>query len=56
MKISVERKAHPNAKNAFGLAHLLPAQDFAHRGPLEIVLAGHKLGTTAKAFIESCAA
>lgn len=56
MKVSVERMPQPNAKNAFGFAHLLSAQDFARRGPLEIVLAGHKIGTTAKAFIESCAA
>jgi len=56
MKISDERMPQPNAKNSFGFAHLLSAQDFAQRGPLEIVLAGDKLGTTAKAFIERCAA
>ena len=56
MKISDERMPRPNAKSAFGFAHLLSAQDFAQRGPLEIVLAGDKLGTSAKALIESCAA
>ena len=35
------------AKNPFGFAHLLVAQDFAQRGPLEIILAGDKLGATA---------
>lgn len=39
------------AKNSFGFAHLLPAQDFAQRGPLEIILAGDKLG--AAALVES---
>jgi len=56
MKISDERMPQPNAKSPFGFAHLLPAQNFARRGPVEIVLAGHKLATTAKALIESCAA
>ena len=42
----------PNAKNVFGFAHLLSAQDFAQRGPLEIVLAGDKLATTAEALID----
>ncbi len=35
------------AKNPFGFAHLLAAQDFAQRGPLEIVLAGDRLGAIA---------
>ena len=35
------------AKNPFGFAHLLAAQDFAQRGPLEIILAGDKLGGAA---------
>ena len=39
------------AKNPFGFAHLLAAQDFAQRGPLEIILAGDKLG--AAALVES---
>jgi hypothetical protein len=46
MKVLVERMPQRNAKNAFGFARLLSAQDFAQRGPLEIVVAGHKLGTT----------
>jgi len=29
MRISDERMPQPNAKNAFGFAHLLSAQDFA---------------------------
>jgi hypothetical protein len=56
MKISDDGMPQPNAKNAFGFAHLLSAQDFAQRGPLEIVLAGDKLATTAKALIDRCAA
>jgi hypothetical protein len=52
MKISDNGMPQPNAKHAVGFAHLLSAQDFAHRGPLEIVLARGKIGTTAKAFIE----
>lgn len=52
MKISDECRPQPNARNAFGFAHVLSAQDFAQRGPLKIVLARGKLGTTAKAFIE----
>ena len=47
MKISDERMPQPNAQNAFALARLLSAQDVAQRGPLEIVLAGDKLGATA---------
>jgi hypothetical protein len=47
MKISDDGMPQPNAKNVFGFAHLLSAQDFAQRGPLEIVLAGDKLATTA---------
>jgi uncharacterized protein YyaL (SSP411 family) len=39
------------AKNPFGFAHLLAAQDFAKRGPLDIILAGDKLG--AAALVES---
>ena len=39
------------AKNPFGFAHLLAAQDFAQRGVLEIILAGDKLG--AAALVES---
>jgi uncharacterized protein YyaL (SSP411 family) len=35
------------AKNAFSFAHLLSAQDFQQQVPLEIVLAGDKLGATA---------
>jgi hypothetical protein len=54
MKISDDGMPRPNAKNAFGFAHLLSAQDFAQRGPLEIVLAGDKLGATA--LVERCAA
>lgn len=56
MKLSDDGVPQPNAKNAFGFAPLLSAQDFAQRGPLEIVLAGDKLGTTAKVLIERCAA
>ncbi len=37
------------AKNAFGFAHLLAAQDFAQRGPFEIILAGDKVGAAALA-------
>ena len=37
------------AENPFGFVHLLAAQDFAQRGPLEIILAGDKLGATALA-------
>ena len=48
MKISDERMPQPNAKNAIGFAHLLSAQDFAQRGPLEIVLDGEKLGARAR--------
>jgi uncharacterized protein YyaL (SSP411 family) len=47
MKISDECRPQPNARNAFGFAHVLSAQDFAQRGPLKIVLAGDKLGATA---------
>ena len=39
------------AKNPFGFAHLLAAQDFARQGPLDIILAGDKLG--AAALVES---
>ncbi len=39
------------AKNPFGFAHLLAAQDFAQRGPIEIIFAGDKLG--AAALVES---
>ena len=39
------------AKNLFGFAHLLAAQDFAQRDPLEIILADDKLG--AAALVES---
>lgn len=56
MKISNDEMPQPNAKNAFGFAHLLSAQDFAQRGPLEIVLAGDKLATTAEALIVRCVA
>ncbi|MDB5481312.1 MAG: thioredoxin [Caulobacteraceae bacterium] len=35
------------AKNAFSFAHLLSAQDFQQQVPLEIILAGDKLGATA---------
>jgi putative 2-oxoglutarate-Fe(II)-dependent oxygenase superfamily protein len=35
-----------------GFTHVLSAQDFAQRGPLKIVLARGKLGTTVKAYIE----
>jgi hypothetical protein len=52
MKISDECRPQPNARNAFGFAHVLSAQDFAQRGPLEIVLARGKLGTTVKTYIE----
>jgi hypothetical protein len=38
MKISDDGMPQPNAKNVFGFAHLLSAQDFAQRGPLEIVV------------------
>ena len=51
MKISDDGMPQPNAKNAFPFAHLL-SQDFAQRGPLEIVLAGDKLATTAEALID----
>ncbi|MGO9853247.1 MAG: hypothetical protein ACLPTM_16735, partial [Steroidobacteraceae bacterium] len=54
MKISDDGMPQPSAKSAFGFAHLLSAQAFAQRGPLEIGLAGDKLGTTA--LIERCAA
>ena len=56
MKISDERMPQPNAKNAVGFAHRLSARDFAQRGPLEIVLAGDKLATTAEALIDRCVA
>ena len=56
MKISDDGMPQPNAKNAFGFAHLFSAQDFAQRGPLEIVLAGDKLATTAEALIDRCVA
>jgi hypothetical protein len=52
MTISDRRLSQHNAKNAFGF---LWTQDFTQRGPLEIVLTCDKLGTTAKALIESCA-
>ena len=48
MKISDERMPQPNAQNAIGFAHLLSAQDFAQRGPLELVLDGEKLGARAR--------
>jgi hypothetical protein len=38
MKISDDGMPQPNATNAFGFAHLLSAQDFAQRGPPEIVV------------------
>ena len=38
MKISDDGMPQPNAKNAFGFAHLLSAQDFAQRGPPDIVV------------------
>jgi hypothetical protein len=43
MKISDDGMRQPNAKDVFGFAHLLSAQDFAQRGLVEIVLAGDKL-------------
>jgi hypothetical protein len=52
MKISDECRPQPNTRNAFGFAHVLSAQDFAQRGPLRLVLARGKIGTTAKASIE----
>jgi hypothetical protein len=52
MKISDDGIPQPNAKNVFGFARLLSAQDFAQRGPLEIVLADDKLATTAEALID----
>ena len=54
MKISDDGMPQPNAKNVFGFVRLLSGQDFAQRGPLEIVLAGDKLGATA--LVERCAA
>jgi hypothetical protein len=56
MKMSDERMPQPNVKNAFSFTPLLSAQDFAQRGLHEIVLAGDKLATTAKALIDRCAA
>jgi hypothetical protein len=55
MKRSDEGRPQANAKNAFGFAYTVSAQDFAPRDPIEIVLDGDTLGTTGKAFIESCA-
>ena len=52
MKISDERMPQPNVKNAFSFTPLLSAREFAQRGLLEIVLAGDKLATTAKALID----
>ena len=53
MTISDEGGPQPNARNGFGFAPLWSAQEFARRGPLEIVLAPNKPGTSAKVFVAS---
>lgn len=55
MKLSGQGRPQPNARNAFGFAHLQLARDFSQRGPLAIALADDKLGTTARPFVKSFA-
>lgn len=54
MNISDAGRPPAHARNGIGYTHFWSARDFTGRDPLDIVLAGKKLGTTANVFVASC--